>query len=295
MIKKIIVRLKGGLGNQLFQYATTRALAINHSAKLIIDNYTGFVNDLEYRRKFSLNKFKIQSYIANPMQRFPFLIYRLIGNSKNFHEKFFGINFFNDNFNVKYLSQIVNKPMMGLNFLDGYWQSYKYFENYKSILHQELSPPQPSKVFLKKIGKEMSETDSIALGIRLFEESKNAITALKNNTTKDALQINKIIELIKLKKTNYKFYVFCSHDSPFLKKLTLPENTVIILPENGFECPIDNLWLLSRCKNHIFTSSTFYWWGAWLSQFNYISYDQIIFAEDNFINCDTIPKNWNTF
>jgi hypothetical protein len=53
--KKIYLHLCGGLGNQLFQYAAARNLAIKNNAKLIIDISTGFILDTRDRRKFSLN------------------------------------------------------------------------------------------------------------------------------------------------------------------------------------------------------------------------------------------------
>ena len=54
MEKKIYLYLNGGLGNQLFQYAAARNLAIRNNAKLIIDISTGFTLDLKDHRKFSL-------------------------------------------------------------------------------------------------------------------------------------------------------------------------------------------------------------------------------------------------
>jgi hypothetical protein len=66
-------------------------------------------------------------------------------------------------------------------------------------------------------------------------------------------------------------------------------------PEQGFCDPVDTLWLLSRFKHHVFNNSSFYWWGAWLSRANHLTYTQMIRCSDNFINPDSFPPSWKKF
>jgi hypothetical protein len=80
-----------------------------------------------------------------------------------------------------------------------------------------------------------------------------------------------------------------------LKKLNLPKKTIFVTPEDGYTGSIENLWLLSQCKHHIFNNSSFYWWGAWLSSKFYKNNNQTIYAADNFINKDGLPKSWYKF
>jgi hypothetical protein len=65
MSRKLIVRLKGGLGNQLFCYAAARRLAWANGAELVLDDVTGFKYDYRYKRKNALNNFRIQARLAN--------------------------------------------------------------------------------------------------------------------------------------------------------------------------------------------------------------------------------------
>ena len=75
--RKIITRIKGGLGNQLFCYAAARRLALVNSAELVIDDVTGFVRDHNYRRRYALDHFHIPARKATPAERLePFERYR---------------------------------------------------------------------------------------------------------------------------------------------------------------------------------------------------------------------------
>ena len=58
---KVIPRILGGLGNQLFCYAAARRLALVNNAELVIDDVSGFLYDHDYQRKYQLNHFGIQS------------------------------------------------------------------------------------------------------------------------------------------------------------------------------------------------------------------------------------------
>lgn len=74
---KLIVRLKGGLGNQLFGYAAARRLALVNRAELVLDDVSGFARDWQYRRQFMLDSFNISGRRATPAERFePFERYR---------------------------------------------------------------------------------------------------------------------------------------------------------------------------------------------------------------------------
>ena len=56
---KLIVQLKGGLGKQMFQYASARSLALRQGLELVLDDWSGFVRDLQYRRHYELGALPI--------------------------------------------------------------------------------------------------------------------------------------------------------------------------------------------------------------------------------------------
>ena len=92
-MNKIIPRIFGGLGNQLFCYAAARRLALVNDAELVIDDVTGFARDREYRRQYMLDRFRIPVRKATPAERLePFERYRRglmkwLSRSKPFMER----------------------------------------------------------------------------------------------------------------------------------------------------------------------------------------------------------------
>ena len=74
------------------------------------------------------------------------------------------------------------------------------------------------------------------------------------------------------------FFIFCSHRSSLLDGLRLPGKVTYVTPDDGFEGTIEGLWLMTQCRHHIITNSSFYWWGAWLSSANYPSDGSEVFA-----------------
>ena len=72
-MSKLIVQLQGGLGNQMFQYATARSISLDNNLDLVIDDWTGFFRDTHYQRKYELNNFQIKGRIAKFHENLPFL------------------------------------------------------------------------------------------------------------------------------------------------------------------------------------------------------------------------------
>ena len=69
IMAKVIARIKGGLGNQLFCYAAARRLALVNGADLMLDDVTGFARDYQYRRRYALDHFNIMARKATPAER----------------------------------------------------------------------------------------------------------------------------------------------------------------------------------------------------------------------------------
>lgn len=297
-MKQLIVYLNGGLGNQMFQYAAGRAMALCNGVDLVLDTWSGFVRDYQYRRHYELDALPVQARQATACERLPIWLYRL---EKKLHPSPLDVNlkriygqFFIEN-EARFLPEILAASVRKKAWLVGYWQSPLYFEKYAAKLQIELMPPVPLAAKFLQLGAVIRAVDSVALGVRLYEESTDPAAHAREGKIKSTADINLAIERLRTQRPNAKFFVFCTHRSRALLELKLPENTVFATHDDGYEGTIERLWLLSQCRHHIITNSSYYWWGAWLSQSLYKHEKQLVFAADNFINEDSICANWQRF
>ncbi len=271
----IIARINGGLGNQLFQYATARAISLKLNRKLLLDinwyhNIRKQENHLEPNattlRDFSLNYFNIKSRVITKFHLN--WINRLEIRSKN--SKFFkfllngplnNLSYTKMNHNNFSLESIQNHPHV---YLTGYWQNNAIFEEYKNLLYNDLILKHPLSVTNQDHLKSINATNSVAIHVRRGDyisnpKSHKVHASCSNNYYYDS------IDYIKNKLTNLHYFIF-SDDMTWVKNnLDFSTNTTFI---NNNEPEYEHLFLMSQCKHQITANSTFSWWAAWLNTNN---------------------------
>jgi len=273
-INMIIIKVKGGLGNQLFQYAFGRQLSLNNNCKLILD-----ISDYNFNkgfRKFHLQEFSIDCELISNKCIFNNINNRFIFNSRFFKEN--KVSLFNER-----LLFITN------GYFDGYWQSDKYFTEIRNLLLMELTPKVLNNKILKII--KLFDRNSVSVHIRksdyLTKENSRIYAEVTSkyyfNSMNYILSIN----------PNSKFFIF-SDDFKWVKDNLDFSNFNF---EFIFESSIDDLYLMSNCQNNIIANSSFSWWGAWLNN----NYDKIViapkfwFTKASGINDEIVPGNWIKF
>ncbi len=150
----LIIRVFGGLGNQLWQYAVGKSLSLKYKKKLILD-ISFFDNpfiDLPngFKAKFELNKFQIskevlleKNFYNHSYRLFKYFIRFFPNNIKNFFfiKKNYVIN--NFIFEKKLFKKIPFEKVLNkkeTSYLIGYWQSKDYLKESYEIIKQELQP-----------------------------------------------------------------------------------------------------------------------------------------------------------
>lgn len=282
----------GGLGNQMFQYAAARAIAHRNNVPLFLDDHTGFVRDVVYKRTYELNQFPINAQIAAAGHTIPHWVekvkQKIIGPNKRSISKNIFWTTIEEN-EQNYIPQVKDFKVTGNTWMHGYWQCEKYFEDIKEIIAKELMPQSPKDEKFLEIAGLMNACNSVSLGVRLFEEvpgaSKDGVGGLTTMSffNEGARRIKELVD-------NPEFFIFCTTNSPELDKLDLPGKVHLITHDNGYHGTLARLWLLTQCKHHIIANSSFYWWGAWLSEMK--NKNSHIIASPIFSNIDTIPKRW---
>lgn len=221
----IISKIVGGIGNQMFQYAYGRFLSEKHNRELYLE-----ISFYQYtpNRHFILNLFENTNINTSI----------LLDNKQTLRIE--------DNFIYKNL-EIEN---MYNYYLDGYWQSEKYFKEIEDIIKYEFSP---SKNTLEKLQKvPLIDKNIVSLHIRRTDY-------LSSNGYHPVQSLDYYTNALNMIEHDY-IFVF-SDDIEWCRK-NLPYKNMIF---NSGLSDIEELHLMSMCKNNIIANSSFSWWGAWLN------------------------------
>ncbi len=291
-MKKVFVRLRGGIGNQLFQYAMARKLALSNDAELILDNISGFANDIKYRRKYELEIFKLPFKTISTNSYFYYNIKRRIIKLFN---KFYKLknNIYleenNMNFDYKMLEIKFNKNL----YLDGYWQSFNYFIDIQKTIKSDLQLDYSKKFDNQKLLENIVKLESVAIHFRFFSDQESA-----DNSDNIAFEYyEKAILYSKQKLTNPHFFIFSDNIKRIQKNKFISNlDNVTYVTSNLQLGDMSDLWLMSLCKHNIIANSTFSWWAAWLND----NSNKIIICPDSKLVGSTttwgfeglIPNNW---
>jgi hypothetical protein len=287
----IVVKLMGGLGNQMFQYAAGRALAIRHKTSLYLD--LGALENThpeDTPRVYELGSFPIEAELANKntLERI---------KPSNYKAKFkdrLKRQFSNNGPIFTYGEPPKHQRNQFLNvrnnsYLVGYWQDEVYFSAIRDNLLKEFEPIKIS-ASCKKYLKHLEQTpETIAVHVRRGDYVTN-IHANKHHGLASKEYYQTAIKNFESQLDNPEFFVF-SDDIEWCKKNINAVRINFIEDTLGYE----DMHLMSHCKHNIIANSSFSWWGAWLNN----NSDKIVIAPKVwFQNKDTnqatsiVPGSW---
>ena len=283
---KVIIGVMGGLGNQLFQYAAARALSLKLNSHLVFD-LSWFLGD--YGRRYCLDRFNLpviySNYYKVPSFGFGRAARHLLkeflrkrSGALTYKEPHFH---YDENFN----------NIEGTVYLDGYFQSPKYFSGIDDQLREDLKFPSDYPEKLKPILQRIIECDAIAIHVR-----RGDYLADKKNIEVYHSQSNQYYcEAVSLLAKGLKNpYCFIFSDDHFWVKTQLSINIPHeIVDVNSLDEPFWDLMLMSRCKHFAIANSSFSWWAAWLcdNSGKMVIAPKKWFKSDKSI-CDLLPTEW---
>lgn len=270
----IIIKLQGGLGNQMFQYAFALFLKKHYNSdvyldkryfdkaqKEIIDN-SGKNKYGVCIRKFELDIFKnlsIPIYSCNHSLKDK--IFKSIKPLKKIFFRYFTEKdaFSTDERFYKLKNIIKTKKV----FIDGYFQNEGYFKKYANdIKNSFILPPIKSndtynQNLLKKI---QSCENSVFVHVRREDYVNLGLSISKD-------YYKKSIAYIKSKISNPHFFVFCAEDPEYIKQnFNFDVDWELVGEKNkGEDVFYENMRLMMACKHAIIANSSYSWWAAWLS------------------------------
>ncbi len=288
----IVVELQGGLGNQMFQYALGRHLSLLHKAPLYLD--TAFLMDRSPRenftfRDFDLDIFNIEASIA------PKKTAKKYGQNKPVLNKITNRLFkpspleFIGEKKFSFTPSVLELPSNV--YLNGYWQSEKYFEAIAPIIRQDFTIKDPLPAAIVQLQTTMAHQNAVCLHVR-----RGDFVHVPMHGTLGMEYYGKAAALIAEKVTDPIFYIF-SDDIEWCKKnIELAYPIVFIEEALAAEKARGHFSLMRHCKHFIIPNSSFAWWAAWLSDHpsKIVVAPKTWFHNSNFDTQDILPTNWIT-
>ena len=311
--KKLICKISNGFGNQMFMYAASYSFSKQLNYKLFLDTFSGINQDIKktvkkgfkhYKPQYELSDFNLTASILPKNLTFDsffghlkrkFLIFldkftlkkRFIIENKDNSKKTF--------YDKSYLNNIFNSKI----FVDGYFESEKYFLNYRSHLLNEFSFNKNVKCINNYLNA-IINSNSISLAMRrdrfteTLDDDKNVVK-LKKTFDFEKAQFNYIdnsISYFKKRVVNPKFFLF-SDNFDQLEKMFSHINDLTFVKDYLSNKVLEDFFLMSKCKHFAVAPTSFHWWAAWLNN----GADKICLRPSNeFLNpsnnSDFWPKNW---
>lgn len=287
----IITRLNGGLGNQMFQYAVAKKLAIQFNTDVVLDQ-TGLEN--ANSRKYSLTPFQLDQRLITtkeqiifnwkPAKSIPEKIYykilRKILHPVTIEESQF-------NFDPDILLKAEKNT-----YLVGWWQTEKYFSDIRTSLLNDFTIKKPLENKNLEFANKIKSSESVSLHIRRGDYVSNP-SALAHHGVCGLDYYANAIDAISKKIQNPVLFIF-SDDIQWSKENLKTSLQVIYIENNSEDNSYEDLRLMSLCRHHIIANSSFSWWGAWLNtnESKFVIAPAKWFSNPKMNYIDVVPSNW---
>lgn len=289
----VIVTLKGGLGNQMFQYAAGLRLAKRHGTKLKIDMswYSKHQSpDSPALREYELDCFSFKPSFASradlaridtPPHSLKRRAYRKVAGP---------IKLFREAETADFFPEVLRAP--NNSCLEGFWQSEEYFKDIEKFVRKDFTFSSPLNGKNRAIAEEIKKAMSVSLHVRRGDYvSHPDLAAMHGMANLDYYKA--AIKRLAAKIPDPHFFIISDDPEWCKKNIKLDfQTTYIDHNTRGFE----DMRLMSLCKHHIIANSSFSWWGAWLDS----KPDALVYAPKKWFNDPKMstekrfPKSWIT-
>jgi hypothetical protein len=272
----------GGLGNQMFQYAAGRRLAIRHGTELVLDlGYLAKHARDDFARHFELDCFHIVGKrVTEPVDGGRGQRLLRLGRSHAFRR----LRERGGRFQPAALESPDN------TLLIGYWQSEKYFKDEEAQIRRDFAFAAPLSPEKSAVAQTIGE-NAVSVHIRRGDYVSHA-AANKFHGLLPLEYYERAAAVITDRTKDPHFIVISDEPAWCRTHITLPGVTTFVgdTPGPGHE----DMQLMSLCRHHIIANSSFSWWGAWLNARD----DKIVvaprrwFTDESRDTRDLAPESW---
>ena len=295
-----IVKLKAGLGNQMFQYAFMRLLQVKYGIKDVrLDvsyfdspNFRKYLEsgidllNVEYKiaAREDLRQFHIPYNNRTPHT----FSHRLVSasqalfNSRYYYEK-----------NRDYVNV---ESILKYSYFDGYWQSWRYLEPIRDLILEEFKPKAGLSEKTNKYIEKFSALNYVFIGVRKGDYTESSKST--NHYGAPSLDYYKKAVPLVLERVKDPYFVIFSDDIEWVRnnidfnEAGISDNQIEFRTEDRIVSNFEEMYVMASCKHAIISNSTFNFWGAWMID----NPDKVIVAPKNWFKdgkpIDIIPPEW---
>lgn len=287
----ITIRLSGGLGNQMFEYAAARALALRNGTEVRLD--LAYLLDRTPRpwpfritfREYELDIFLVAGTIAKKRET-PLwflgmpgtaldMLYRRIFKPRGTERQF--------QFDPSFLT------LPDGTYLDGHWQSPKYFAGYEDVIRADFTFQDEMPDATRMLGDKIAEEESVCVHVR------RADFIGSNHEICDKAYYDRGIAELGKRTQIEKIYVF-SDDTAWCKKhISFGAISVVVVGEEyAGRKNSGHLYLMQKCRHFVIANSSFSWWAAWLAHHaeKIVIAPRRWFRDERVDSSDIAPPEW---
>ncbi len=292
----ITIKLMGGMGNQMFQYALGRQLALKHQTDLVLD--LSFLLDRTPRPDFTFRDYNLDIFNLSPvifkhnkMHQDSFVEKNLKKIEAKFRQIFKKSDIWIREESSVFKEAVLNSP--NGSKLQGYWQSEKYFKAIEDVLRQDFTFKNKLCPAAAKMAERVGSVESVAVHVR-----RGDYVAVKTFTDFHGVMTDSYFlpaaDLMASKIQNPIFFIF-SDDLDWCK-----QNLILPYPHQFVEHDCDGdkfgdyFALMSFCRHQIISNSSFSWWAAWLNS----NPNKVVvaprrwFKAEHMDDRDLVPESW---
>lgn len=258
----IRVKLSGGLGNQMFQYAFGLKMSIIAAKELELDlSFYEIKHDAHTTpRHYQLGKFALKDKIK--IRQKSFFEKQFIAKLRQCLNSFFPTLFYAELDEKNFSYDETNLDYRGNCIYSGYWQSHKYFDDILVNLQKDFSLVNKLSEKNEEYLSRIKSTNSAALHIRRGDYVTNLMASEFHGLCTPDYYKN-ALEKVEKSISNPEFFVF-TDDPEWVRENFKIKHKMHLIVGNDDNAEID-VFLFSQCKAHIIANSSFSWWGAYLA------------------------------
>jgi len=294
---QVIMQISGGLGNQLFQYAMGRRLALANDVPLVLDHLSGFRRDF-YRRTFALDKFNLQCGFVTEAESYADLrgrlcrrLHRWLNQNQPLERRNYVQEFDDKVFDHRLLDLKINQRV----FFEGIWQHEEYFHDQAEQIRADLQLIVPHDAENIELARRICSVEAVCVHVRRLHGVSNIANAAPR-AENDHLHVaanyyQRALDHILQHVRQPHIFVFA--DFPEWAKENLKATVPLeFVTHNGPNKDFEDFWLMTQCRHFVIANSTFSWWAAWLADYA----DKLVVAPKAALGklLQSVPPSWVT-